>query len=142
LPVPHRLLAQLVGARRPTVSTALRQLGERRELVRLSGETWLLAGDPIGLPEGEAARAIHGRRLRFRRGTRDLLDDNPAPAPGVAPPAELPATNSVAELHQELEGLRQANQRLADDYERLSDDTRNLIGKLARDRARRAQRGE
>jgi CRP-like cAMP-binding protein len=142
LPVPHRLLAQLIGARRPTVSTALRQLGQRRELVRLSGETWLLAGDPIGLPEGEAARAIHGRRLRFRRGMENPLADNPGPAPAGTPPAELPATSNFAELHHELEGLRQANQRLADDYERLSGETRDLIGKLARDRARRAQRGE
>ncbi len=67
IPVPHRLLAQLVGARRPTVSTALRQLAERRELVRTAGDTWVLLGEPVGLPEGEAARVIRGRRLRFRR---------------------------------------------------------------------------
>lgn len=67
MPVPHRLLAQLVGARRPTVSTALRQLAERQELVRTAGDTWVLLGEPVGLPEGEAARVIRGRRLRFRR---------------------------------------------------------------------------
>jgi hypothetical protein len=86
MPVPHRLLAQLVGARRPTVSTALRQLAERRELIRTSGDTWVLLGEPVGLPEGEAARVIRGRRLRFRR--------EPTPAPG--------GTSRFAELREVL----------------------------------------
>ena len=34
LALTHRLLGQLVGARRPTVSTALGELAERGELVR------------------------------------------------------------------------------------------------------------
>jgi hypothetical protein len=66
LPLPHRLIAELVGARRPTVSTALGILAEQGQLVR-EGETWLLTGDPVGLPTGEAARVIHARRRRFDR---------------------------------------------------------------------------
>jgi hypothetical protein len=42
----HRMLGQLVGARRPTVSTALSELAERRELVRRPDGSWLLRGDP------------------------------------------------------------------------------------------------
>jgi CRP-like cAMP-binding protein len=40
--VPQRLLAELVGAARPTVTAALRDLRERGELRRLSDGTWLL----------------------------------------------------------------------------------------------------
>ena len=42
----HQTLADLIGARRPTVTVALRELAER-ELVRRgeSGE-WILAGSP------------------------------------------------------------------------------------------------
>ena len=40
--IPHRLLAELVGARRPTVTTALRSLRHSGELRRLQDGTWLL----------------------------------------------------------------------------------------------------
>src|SRR4051812_12702417 len=42
----HRILGPLVGARRPTVSTALSELAEREELVRRPDGSWLLRGDP------------------------------------------------------------------------------------------------
>jgi CRP/FNR family transcriptional regulator, cyclic AMP receptor protein len=40
--IPHRLLAELIGARRPTVTTALRSLRHSGELRRLQDGTWLL----------------------------------------------------------------------------------------------------
>jgi CRP-like cAMP-binding protein len=40
----HRMLGQLVGARRPTVSTALGELARDGELVRRADGTWLLTG--------------------------------------------------------------------------------------------------
>jgi CRP/FNR family transcriptional regulator, cyclic AMP receptor protein len=46
LALTHRILGQLVGARRPTVSTALSELAERGELVRRGDGSWLLRGDP------------------------------------------------------------------------------------------------
>src|SRR5829696_1997148 len=46
LALTHRILGQLVGARRPTVSTALSELAEREELVRRPDGSWLLRGDP------------------------------------------------------------------------------------------------
>ena len=46
LELTHRMIGQLVGARRPTVSTALGELAERGELVRRRDGSWLLAGDP------------------------------------------------------------------------------------------------
>jgi CRP-like cAMP-binding protein len=41
----HSVLADLVAARRPTVSTSLAELAKRR-LVWAEGDEWLLAGDP------------------------------------------------------------------------------------------------
>jgi len=46
LALTHRTLGQLVGARRPTVSTALSELAERGELTRRPDGSWLLRGDP------------------------------------------------------------------------------------------------
>jgi CRP/FNR family cyclic AMP-dependent transcriptional regulator len=43
LPLTHELLAELVGAQRPTVTSALTQLSRRNALLRQSSGTWLLA---------------------------------------------------------------------------------------------------
>jgi CRP/FNR family transcriptional regulator, cyclic AMP receptor protein len=58
----HRMLGQLVGARRPTVSTALRQLTSERELIRRDDGTWLLTGAPVGVPEPDIERAVVEQR--------------------------------------------------------------------------------
>jgi CRP-like cAMP-binding protein len=47
LRLTHTVLADLVAARRPTVTTALSELG-KQGLVRAVDEGWLLAGDPPG----------------------------------------------------------------------------------------------
>jgi CRP-like cAMP-binding protein len=57
--LPHRTLAGMVGARRPSVTTALGQLLARGEIARRDDGTWLLRGEP---PE--------------------LMPDTPEPAPG------------------------------------------------------------
>jgi CRP/FNR family cyclic AMP-dependent transcriptional regulator len=44
----HDLIAHLIGARRPSVSTVLKQLERDGRIVRLHGDGWLLAGDPPG----------------------------------------------------------------------------------------------
>ncbi|HEV2726745.1 MAG TPA: Crp/Fnr family transcriptional regulator [Solirubrobacterales bacterium] len=44
--LPHRLLAELVGARRPSVTTALAGLQEEGRLVSLANGCWVLRGDP------------------------------------------------------------------------------------------------
>jgi CRP-like cAMP-binding protein len=61
--VPHRVLAQLVGARRPTVSSALGQLADRGEVVRAPDGGWLLTGAPVGIPTTEAMRIVRMRRF-------------------------------------------------------------------------------
>jgi CRP-like cAMP-binding protein len=46
LALTHRLLGQLVGACRPTISTGLKTLADRGELLRRRDGSWLLPGDP------------------------------------------------------------------------------------------------
>ena len=94
-PVPHRVLAQLVGARRPTVSTALSQLAARGELIRRPDGSWLLTGSPVGVPTEDAARIVRRRRRRF--------EPIPAPAKLAATgKTGLPPTGRIAELHDAL----------------------------------------
>lgn len=49
LRISHRLLGQLVGARRPTISAAVRQLADGGELIRRTDGTWLVTGEPGAL---------------------------------------------------------------------------------------------
>ena len=58
----HRMLGQLIGARRPTVSTALGELVRKGEVVRRDDGTWLLTGSPVGVPEPELERVVAMRR--------------------------------------------------------------------------------
>jgi CRP/FNR family cyclic AMP-dependent transcriptional regulator len=46
LALSHRQLAQLVGARRPSASSALSSLAREGAVLRRGDGTWLLAGDP------------------------------------------------------------------------------------------------
>jgi CRP/FNR family cyclic AMP-dependent transcriptional regulator len=87
--VPHRVIAQLVGARRPTVSTALSRLAARGELVRRPDGTWLLTGTPFGMPSEKAARIIRQRRQRRQQFMPERAPD------------------STAELHDVLGSLRE-----------------------------------
>jgi CRP/FNR family transcriptional regulator, cyclic AMP receptor protein len=61
LRLPHRTLAGMVGARRPSVTTALGQLMSRGDIERRPDGSWLLRGQP---PE---PRAQDGDPLRVRR---------------------------------------------------------------------------
>ena len=64
LTLSHRLIGELVGARRPTVTTALAALERHGKVRRRSDATWLLLGDPPGTPERRVRRVVsHRRRL-------------------------------------------------------------------------------
>jgi CRP/FNR family transcriptional regulator, cyclic AMP receptor protein len=102
----HRMLGQLVGARRPTVSTALGTLAREGELRRRDDGTWLLTGVPVGVPAAEIERVVPIRR-------RLLPPEAPARAPAAvvavadAPHAELePVHVRGVELRSVLERLR------------------------------------
>ena len=61
LALTHRILGQLVGARRPTVSTALGELAERGELMRRVDGSWVLRGSPPDASALGRRRALAGR---------------------------------------------------------------------------------
>jgi hypothetical protein len=50
LPVTHDVLAQLVCAQRPTVTSALKRLADRGLIHRRHDKTWLLAPEPPTVP--------------------------------------------------------------------------------------------
>jgi len=134
LGLSHRMLAQLIGARRPTVSTALGELARRGELLRREDGTWLLTGEPPGLPVGEAARVIRGRR-------RVLPPEAPAAAPVTA--AAAPAR---VEIREAVERLRAASARGSSELTALAGRAEELqaqslrLRTQVRDRARRRER--
>jgi len=63
LRLSHRTLAAMVGARRPSVTTALGQLIARGELERRSDGEWILLGDPPAPRDVSAA----GSAVRLER---------------------------------------------------------------------------
>jgi CRP/FNR family cyclic AMP-dependent transcriptional regulator len=67
LALSHRSISQLIGARRPTVSTALAELVRRGEVVRNEDGTWLLTGEPAGRPDPRRRRVITPRRRLLPR---------------------------------------------------------------------------
>jgi CRP/FNR family transcriptional regulator, cyclic AMP receptor protein len=68
LPITHRLLAALVGASRPTVSSAVAALTRNGVLARREDQSWLLRGSPpsISLSSNGAAAAAIAATLRGR----------------------------------------------------------------------------
>jgi len=78
LALTHRILGQLVGARRPTVSTALGELAERGELVRRVDGSWVLRGSPPDASALGRRRAMAGRPHDLMRPVRPHADDPPS----------------------------------------------------------------
>jgi CRP/FNR family cyclic AMP-dependent transcriptional regulator len=125
----HRMLGQLVGARRPTVSTALGELTKHGELRRRDDGTWLLTGAPVGVPEPEIERVIPMRRR--------LLPPEPARAAAAGAPApvvQLPQGTEDPELrpvHVSGVELRAVLGRLRQQYELQLEEMREAIGKTS-----------
>jgi CRP/FNR family transcriptional regulator, cyclic AMP receptor protein len=99
----HRMLGQLVGARRPTVSTALRQLDKERELVRREDGTWLLTGAPVGMPAPEIERVVPIRRRLLPQVVAPAVG---RPMPGPVPEPQLaPVPVRTEQLRAMIDGL-------------------------------------
>lgn len=62
LALSHRMIGQLVGARRPTVSAAVAQLVREGHVARGDAGTWVLTGRPVGAPDPRAAPSVVPRR--------------------------------------------------------------------------------
>jgi CRP/FNR family transcriptional regulator, cyclic AMP receptor protein len=107
----HRMLGQLVGARRPTVSTALSELARQGVLARRSDGTWLLTSEPIDLPRPDSDRVIPIRRR--------LLPAGVATAPAVA---------AAVEVHDiDHEGLRQTLRQVRERCETSTGQIREVM---------------
>jgi CRP/FNR family transcriptional regulator, cyclic AMP receptor protein len=111
LALTHRILGQLVGARRPTVSTALSELAEREELIRRPDGSWLLRGDPPTaqtLTRRPTAAELRGQDLMrpSRRFARDPEEVDPDQL--IAAMDRLREALDPSELKQRLERRRGA----------------------------------
>jgi len=107
----HRMLGQLIGARRPTVSTALSELSREREVQRRDDGTWLLTGAPVGVPEPEVERVVPMRRrlLPAEHPARRVPRSEPAHVVPIAPEPAAPLEPvhvSGVELRAVLDRLR------------------------------------
>jgi len=122
------MLGQLVGARRPTVSTALSELAKQGELARRDDGTWLLTGTPVGVPEPEIERVIPMRR-------RLLPPDPPraavARAQAEVVPIARPADGELAPVHVTGVELRAVLERLREDHEARIETMREVIDRTA-----------
>lgn len=79
LPLTHQLLAQMTCLRRPTVSAALGQLAEAREISSLPEGGWLLHGGPPDALRCEARhRDIRGRDEQTKATAQDGMPDGEA----------------------------------------------------------------
>jgi hypothetical protein len=142
LALSHRLIGELVGARRPTVSTALAELAREGQLVRRDDGTWLLTGEPVSGAE-TALEVIRQRR----RLMPDMSEpESAAPEPAAAVPehaAEQALTGTrLAGLHASLEAARAAASRNAAALEQLAQQTSALRQRTVELRAERVERLE
>jgi CRP-like cAMP-binding protein len=103
LRLTHRVLARLIGARRPSVTTALSGLQERGLVERRTDGAWLLLGDPPApvAPVETLAAPWHDSRTGGSSVTHVEIgpavegsQSRPAPAPAAAPVLRLVATVS------------------------------------------------
>ena len=84
LDLTHRILGQLIGARRPTVSIALSELADRDELLRRPDGSWLLRGDPPNAHSLARKPAVTAQRQQdlMRPAGRFAHEFNPLGAAG------------------------------------------------------------
>ena len=87
----HRVLARLVGARRPSVTTAVGTLEKRGLITRLPEGSWLLHGNP---PEALARVAPQSSWLHTRTGAPGIERGRPDPI-SIAEPEPGPSAESV-----------------------------------------------
>jgi CRP/FNR family cyclic AMP-dependent transcriptional regulator len=130
LVLSHRLIGELVGARRPTVSTALAELARAGQLTRREDGTWLLTGEPVAVSVDAAAELVRQRRR--------LMPSAAEPPPAAAEPraAHVP-DDRLLTLRASLEAARAAAQRHKRDLDFLQAETATLRDRTIELRATR-----
>lgn len=108
LKLTHEALGALIGARRPTITLALRDLSERGAIVR-QAEGWLLLERPQGAPE----------RVEPSR-SPSLVDHDPETwaqfAPDAATAAAVARADTAADLRDRVATLREQHARSRDQF--------------------------
>lgn len=97
----HDALGEMIGARRPTITLALKELAQRGSLFRQDGE-WLLLEPP---PEGVAPPV---------KGEPQVVATTPT-GWSAPPPAPYPPQRTVDQLVGVIAALRESHARNADD---------------------------
>jgi hypothetical protein len=130
LVLSHRLIGELVGARRPTISTALGELARDGQLVRREDGTWLLTGEPVAVPELPVAEVVRQRRRLM-----------PSPVEETSPPEEpvLAPSERLAALQSSLEAAREASRQHRENLDVLQAETAALRQRTVELRQRRQQ---
>jgi CRP/FNR family cyclic AMP-dependent transcriptional regulator len=131
LALSHRLIGELVGARRPTVSTALAELARSAQIVRRDDGTWLLTGEAPGSVAGDAADVVRQRRR--------LMPEETLAAP---PPSPSSPSARLEELRASLTAAQEAAAQRGRDFEALQLETTQLRERTVTLRHERAERVE
>jgi CRP/FNR family transcriptional regulator, cyclic AMP receptor protein len=136
LHLTHGMLGQLVAAKRPTVSLAIKELEARGSVHRRSDGAWLL--EQAWAPAGAAPED-------FANGGGAFLEPQPAIGASVAAagPQRNGEENRLGDLRRHVERLRDTHARAVGDVERLlarsaaaQEQAVQLRERLARERAR------
>jgi CRP/FNR family cyclic AMP-dependent transcriptional regulator len=101
LTLSHRMLSQLVGARRPTVSTALGDLAKEQKVSRQADGSWLLTGDPVGDPVEANKRLVPPRRRMLAAARAQPVERADEPAAAIAR-RPAPARDEIVENLQRV----------------------------------------
>jgi CRP/FNR family transcriptional regulator, cyclic AMP receptor protein len=117
LTLSHRMLSQLVGARRPTVSTALGELAREGEVRRMDNGTWLLTGRPAGAPAGDL-RLVPPRRRFVAADGEEEPEERLTAVPAARVPSGTVHVPLRGDIVERLERLRKDCNRMSADLHR------------------------
>lgn len=143
LRLTHEALGALIGARRPTVTLALRDLAERGAIIR-QNEGWLLL-DPPPAPSGQA-EPVRIPGLIGEEGSSPWADIQDTEVASLAATAAV-NTASYALLKEALDELRERHVHARDrfderlrEFERTRERCRENRARIARERLSRQSR--
>jgi CRP/FNR family transcriptional regulator, cyclic AMP receptor protein len=144
LALTHDALGELIGARRPTVTLALKELADRGSLFRQDGE-WLLLEPP---PQGPGPAPVKADpELTSTAPTRWACAPAHSVGPREAPPGPAHPEAEVEQLAEIILALRERHERNTGDTRnrlewarRTRERTRSLREEIARQRLSRGWR--
>ncbi|MDX6640227.1 MAG: family transcriptional regulator, cyclic receptor protein [Solirubrobacteraceae bacterium] len=132
LSLTHEALGRLIGARRPTVTLALKALAADQRLVRRPDGAWQVADLAGGLPAEEFEPLAGGARPR-------LVPNDQAPAERAPVDGEEQLIAEVQWLRLNHESLRKRMAELAVRNQQTWEQTRELVARSRAGRERRAR---